>query len=257
MNARHQQTFWLVLTLDDYHRELSDPKGPLRNSLSGFAPTKKVVCPECRGEEKKCEFCQGRRKVWLDPMRKGKGQSTRVHDMVVEAPEPVKRTPLAVARTQQIPAAKRGKKHSPYDLSDGMDRLKMARLDRDKSGSYKQLEAALDWLADADPGLHHALRMALIDQVYGPTVIQLVKVWLRLEKPDKLVGRILSAEQKALSFRVARAVRLIADRLPDQIQVPVDLMVRLEADRGTPIGQMSRDLGISRERVKRKLRRAA
>ena len=206
--------------------------------------------------------------MWLDPMRKGKGSSDRVHDMVVEGPEPIKRQSqslvrelnergLAIGKPQQIPGAKRGKKHTPYDLSDGMDRLTMARIARDKSGSYRELEAALDWLADADPGLHHTLRLALIDQVYGPTVIQLVKVWLRLDKPDVLMGRVLSAEQKALSFRVARAVRLIADRLPNQIQVPVDLMVRLEADRGTPISQMSRDLGISRERVKRKLRRAA
>ena len=219
--SRIRQVVLLLDSLERFHAPFTDPKTATRTE-SGFAPVEKRTCPECLGEKPACKLCakengKPRGYIWIDPMKLEDG------GRVEGAPE-------RKSRGGGLKATKK-KGVAKHDLSMVVGPMIHARHERDKSGSYRELELALASLRQSDEFAWCIIRNQHFEdrrvQDYG-------QLWA-----------------------YCRGLRFLEQRMPTPIRVPVSVIVEAEAKKGTPIGQMSRDLGISRERVKRKLRRAA
>lgn len=248
--VRVQQLLLLLDSKDD-HLAAADPKRPV-HSEPGFGPAKKIKCPMCDGAQTECKQCHGTGRVWVDPMRAktDDGKPARLVDQIVGAVERKQRT--SRPRRQTIPGAKRGKGSFSDDLVVSQVQAAVrARRNRDRSGSYHELELALDALAEVDAFAAHLVKRVLVERDVAWRSVRL-GVLVKARALELLGGVQENVDRDELLGervdRIWRGLAFIEGRMPMPIRVPMELAVRLQ---GKSINQAARVAGISRGKYKK------
>jgi hypothetical protein len=221
---RAQRVYLLLDTLNDPY---PTPRGSIEPG-SGPSPSHYVPCETCRrrGEVRArggwviCLVCDGT------------GWKRREHEPPWDA-----YMELPLDEANELPRATSPPRLAPID-EEGFA-WEVVRRRYDRHGSYRELRRHLDWLSLTHPGRYLLVRRILVD--HEPREI------------DRRTG---------VELRVG--VVLIARRMPI-VKVPGWLIERGNADQNRTVealadagmkpGAIARELGLTREVVKRKLRK--
>jgi len=223
LSERAQRVCLLLETLNDPY---PTPRGSIEPG-SGPSPSRYVPCETCR-RRGEIRVRQG----WaLCLLCDGTGWKLREHeppwDAYLELPlEEANQLPQAI-----VPA--KGSAEPGWPLWDPV------RVLYDRHGSYRELRRQLDWLSLAHPQRYLLVRRVLVDH-----------------EPRRL--------DRAAGLELRIGVVMLARRMPS-VRVPGWLIEKGNAERNRTIeglaaegltpGQIARELGLSRDAVKRKLRK--
>lgn len=239
---RHDAVRVLLRTLNDIY---PGPEAPKRPDLAGPAPSSRVPCDFCkrtgrvlrdgpvdaRGSGARigpCPVCDG---AGWRKRRKGDPEWDEMTGQLVATLEtkqkPVPMSPsridAEIGRLQALQLAREG--HVDPEAQESWER---ARARRDKDGSYREIERALDLMQIEWPEGRDAVNsMYLVEPAvsYSPAIELACVIWLAARMPHKirLPKRFYEAERErqAGDVRALRALGLDDREIAAELELPV------------------------------------
>ena len=273
--TRNDRVRILCTTLLDYLPGPTTWSGQLARSATPGPVTEKIApCTVCLGRgrvnaaTRACLLCPSRIR-YTGPLRPTREHSCRwcpacdgagwrpasrgeePHDRMTGMP----RSELAVAAASPAPIERR---HEASELEEG-DRLELARRARDRSGSYQELERALELMRSRAPAYYSLVWHVLVNG--EPIVLSELTAshldeavgWLAGEMRSARVPRSLMETPQKEEAR-KRSLWRGRTRGHELQRAQRDRAILREREEGMPISRIAREYGLSREHVHRIVR---
>jgi hypothetical protein len=255
--SRLRQITLLLASSENYLHGFADPKTATLASQSGPAPARKTLCPTCEGVGRtkgsgKCGAC------WLERGSHGCEQCSTCHGKgkafvddytgaVVES--------LDESLKTQATGRSRKRTIEPKGLDDKIHAVAAAHHERNKSGSYNALDAAMARLRHHDEVAHALLKAHYVLNRWGIPSDLLQPIHLENGRPKPNVKVALLPLEHELAC--LRGLKRLDEWMPRFINLPREVLVQELSNEGVSIREQSRRLGISREKIRKAQRRAA